>query len=61
MDADNGGTRFIRRIEELLQKNTLPPEAVLNIIRAADANPGFDPLAELDRLEREQREHDESL
>jgi len=55
---DNGGARFIKRIEELLRKSTLPPETVLNILRRADATPGRDPLSEYERRQREQGEKD---
>jgi hypothetical protein len=58
MTEQNSGYRFMRRIEELLHKNTLPPETVFNIIRTATADPGFDPLNEIKRLEREQRGND---
>jgi hypothetical protein len=61
MTEQNSGYRFMRRIEELLHKNTLPPETVFNIIRTATADPGFDPIAELNRLERNQKKHDESI
>ncbi len=54
MEAENSGTRFMRRIEELLKKNALPPETVFSIMCTAEADPGFDPLDELDRLERDQ-------
>jgi len=55
MDApDDAGARIIKRIEELLRSSTLPPETVLEILRRADAKPGSDPAAELERLERGQ-------
>jgi len=54
--SSNAGVRFMQRIEELLHSSTLPPETVLNILRAAQANPGFDPRSEIERLEREQQE-----
>ena len=47
------GALFVNRIEELLQSSTLPPEAVLNLLRTAQANPGTDPLRELERLQGE--------
>jgi hypothetical protein len=59
MDStDDTGARIIRRLEELLQHSTLPPEQALNILRRADARGGSDPVAEFERLQREQREHD---
>ncbi len=48
---DDAGARFIRRIEELLQHSTLPPETVLNMLRRADAQAGTDPIAELERMQ----------
>jgi hypothetical protein len=57
MDTNNTGTGalIVKRIEELLHKSSLPPETVLNIMRAAQANPDYDPLRELERLQSEQR------
>ncbi len=57
MDTKNTGTGalIVKRIEELLHKSTLPPETVLNIMRATQANPDHDPIKELERLQREQR------
>ena len=55
MDTKNAGELFADRIEELLQRSNLPPETVLNIMRAAHADPGFDPIAEIERLSGEQR------
>ena len=47
MDApDDTGARIIRRLEELLQQSTLPPETVLNMLRRPDAKSGIDPLGE---------------
>lgn len=56
MDTNNtgAGALIVKRIEELLHKSTLPPETVLNIMRAAQANPDHDPLRELERLQSEQ-------
>jgi len=48
------GELITKRIEELLQRSTLPPETVLNVIRAAQANPDYDPITELERLQSEQ-------
>ncbi len=50
------GDLFTRRIEELLQRSTLSPETVMSIMRAAHANPGYDPLREIERLQSKQRE-----
>jgi hypothetical protein len=57
MDTTNTGAGALisKRIEELLQRSTLPPETVLNIMRTAQANPDYDPLRELERLQSEQR------
>ena len=55
ISCSNAGARFMQRIEELLHSSTLPPETVLNVLRAAQANPGFDPRSEIARLEREQQ------
>ena len=42
MDApDDTGARIIRRLEELLQQSTLPPETVLTMLRRADAQPAL--------------------
>jgi hypothetical protein len=56
MDTTNtgAGALIVKRIEELLHKSTLPPETVLNIMRAAQANPDYDPIKELERLQSEQ-------
>ncbi len=47
------GALITRRIEELLQNSTLPPETVLTIMRTAQAKPDYDPLKEFERLQRE--------
>ena len=52
--STKAGALIVKRIEELLHKSTLPPETVLNIMRAAQANPDHDPLRELERLQSEQ-------
>jgi hypothetical protein len=56
MNEENtrAGTLFVRRIEDLLQRSTLPPETVLNIMRTAHANPDS-VLLEIERLQHEQR------
>jgi len=53
MDTQNtgSGALIVKRIEELLQSSTLPPETVLNILRSAQANPKADPLRELEHLQ----------
>jgi hypothetical protein len=48
------GALFARRIEKLLERSTLPPETVLNIMLAAHKNPGYDPLREIERLQGKQ-------
>ena len=59
MDApDDTGARIIRRLEELLQQSTLPPETVLTMLRRSDAQAGIDPLSECERLQHEQRKED---
>jgi hypothetical protein len=59
MDApEDTGARIIKRLEELLQQSTLPPETVLNMLRRADAKAGTDPTGELERLQRAQRNKD---
>jgi hypothetical protein len=59
MDApEDTGARIIKRLEELLQQSTLPPETVLNMLRRADAKAGIDPLGEYARMQREQRKED---
>ena len=55
METKNAGELFTDRIEELLQRSKLPPETVLNIMRVAHSDPGFDPVAEIERLSGEQR------
>jgi len=45
------GARIVKRIEELLQSSTLPPETVLSFLRSAQADPKVDPLKELERLQ----------
>lgn len=47
------GALFVKRIEDLLQSSTLPPETVLNILRNTQANPEADPLRELEHLQGE--------
>ena len=59
MDTKNAGELFADRIEELLQRSNLRPKNVLNIMRAAHANPGFDPIAEIERLSGEQRRNED--
>jgi hypothetical protein len=54
VERKNAGELFTDRIEELLQRSNLPPETVLNIMRAAHTDPGFDPIAEIERLSGEQ-------
>lgn len=56
MDTKNtgAGALFTRRIEELLERSTLPPQTVLNIMRRAHENPGCDPVREIERLQRKQ-------
>jgi hypothetical protein len=49
----SGGALFVKRIEELLQSNALPPDTVLNILRSARADKETDPLKELERLQGE--------
>ena len=59
MDApEDTGARIIRRLEELLQQSTLPPETVLNMLRRADTQAAIDPLSECERLQRKQRKED---
>jgi hypothetical protein len=59
MDApEDTGARIIKRLEELLQQSTLPPETVLNMLRRVDAKAGTDPAGELERLQREHGEKD---
>lgn len=59
MDApEDTGTRIIKRLEELLQQSTLPPETVLKMLRCADAKTGTDPAGEFERLQRAQRNTD---
>lgn len=55
MNAENTGAGglVVKRIEELLQSSTLPPESVLKIMRGAHANPDAVQL-ELERLQRKQ-------
>ena len=56
MNEENtrAGTLFVWRIEDLLQRSTLPPETVLNIMRTAHAN-SDSVLLEIKRLQHEQR------
>jgi len=55
MDApEDTAERITRRLEELLQHSTLPPETMLNMLRRA----GIDPLSEYERLQREQQKED---
>jgi len=59
MDApEDAGARITRRLEELLQHSTLPPETVLNILRRADAAPGKDPIEEFKRMQQEHQKED---
>jgi len=60
MDTKNSGAGalFTRRIEELLERCTLPPETVLNIMRSAHANHDYDPLREIERLQCSRRGKD---
>ena len=51
-DTGNGAL-FVKRIKELLQSSTVPPETVLNILRSAQAHKETDPLKELERLQCE--------
>jgi len=55
-ETTGAGELFTRRIEELLQRSTLPPETVISIMRAAHANPGYDTLRKIERLQSKQRE-----
>jgi hypothetical protein len=49
-EKTGAGALVARRIEELLQHSSLQPETVLNIMRAARANPDYDVAGEIERL-----------